>query len=70
MISLRVPEPILVTPAETAVLLKISRSAVYALIRSHQLPSLKIGGLLRVPVAQLLEHVNREIVPQRSETAV
>jgi excisionase family DNA binding protein len=39
--------------SETAELLSISRSTAYRLIRSGQLPSIKLGGIIRVPYDEL-----------------
>jgi excisionase family DNA binding protein len=47
-------------PAETADALGISRSKVYDLIASGQLPSVRIGNSLRVPVTALREWVDRQ----------
>lgn len=55
--------PLLLTPEEVADVLRVGRSRVYDLMRSHQLVSIKIGGSRRVPVAavqrlieELVEH--------------
>lgn len=62
-------EPLLMTPTEAASLLKLSRAKVYELIRLRQLPSIRIGGTIRVPVDALREHVARELTSQASEAA-
>jgi excisionase family DNA binding protein len=37
------------SPAEAAAMLGVSRYTVYRLIRSGQLPSVRVGGQLRLP---------------------
>jgi excisionase family DNA binding protein len=44
---------VLATPDEAACALRVSRSKVYALIRSGALVSVKIGGSRRIPVEAL-----------------
>ena len=44
---------LLMRPAEVVDLLGISRTKVYALIASGELPSMKVGESVRVPVAAL-----------------
>jgi len=46
---------ILLRPSEAAELLGLSRSKVYALLASGELPSVKIGVATRLPVAELRE---------------
>jgi len=47
-------EPILIRPSQAALLLSVSRSTVYELIASGQLPSVKVGDrMIRVPVAAI-----------------
>jgi excisionase family DNA binding protein len=45
---------------EVAMILGISRSKVYELISSGDLPSITIGGCRRVPVAMLREWLQRQ----------
>ena len=45
--------PLLLRVGETAELLSISRSTAYRLIRTGELPSLKVGRIIRVPYDQL-----------------
>ncbi len=44
---------LLLRPAEVAESLGIGRSKVYELISSGRLPSIRIGGSLRVPIDKL-----------------
>lgn len=53
-------ERILFTPTEAAEELRLSRSKVYTLIKTGTIPSIRIGGVLRVPADALREHVARE----------
>lgn len=48
---------ILLRPAEAAQVLGISRSLAYELIRSGQLPAIRIGGRLRVAESDLQRFV-------------
>lgn len=52
-------EKILIRPAEAAEILGIARSRTYALIASGELPSVRIGKSVRVPLAALHEWVDR-----------
>lgn len=54
-------ERILMSPTEAADVLRLSRSKTYELIRIGQLPSIRIGGVLRVPVDAVRERVAREL---------
>lgn len=51
--------PVLLTPEQAAQSLGIGRTAVYALIREGQLPSVKLGRSRRVPYAALVSFVER-----------
>lgn len=46
-------DKILLRPVEAAEAIGVGRSKVYELIASGELPSVKIGGSVRVPVAGL-----------------
>ena len=49
--------PPLLAPREVAVLLNVSRETVYRLIRTGQLPSVRVGGQLRVPRRTLAQRL-------------
>ncbi|MEV0310639.1 helix-turn-helix domain-containing protein [Nonomuraea fuscirosea] len=49
--------PLLYKPEEAAVQLRISRTKVYALLRSGAIRSVKIDGCRRISVAALTEYV-------------
>ena len=48
-------DPLALTIAETARMLGLSRATVYSLTRSGDLPSIKIGRAVRVPINALNE---------------
>ena len=52
---------LLLRPAETAAAIGIGRSKVYELLRSGELPSIRIGGSVRVPVDALRAWIDRQI---------
>lgn len=57
-----VVEPLLLRPGQAADVLSISRTKVYELLKSGELPSVTIGGSIRVPMAGL-----RRWVAERSQ---
>jgi len=46
-------KPLFVRPREAAAMIGAGRSKIYELIASGEIPSVRIGGMLRVPVAAL-----------------
>jgi excisionase family DNA binding protein len=50
-------EPLLLTPEEAGVALRVSRSVVYQLLASGAVVSVKIGGARRIPLAALRAYV-------------
>jgi len=54
-------EPLLLRPSETAQMIGISRSRVYELISSGVLPSIRVGGVVRVPVDALRAWIERQL---------
>ena len=57
-VTLRAPQrgttpPLLLTPAEAAVSLRLARSTIYELMGAGQLPSVRIGRARRIPVQAL-----------------
>lgn len=54
--------PLLLRVSEVAELLSISRSTAYRLIRTGELPSLKVGGITRVPFDRLCNWVAENTV--------
>ena len=53
-------EPWLLRVEEAAELLGISRSSVYNLISTEQLPSIRIAGCRRIPMDQLREWIAQQ----------
>ncbi|MET7764920.1 helix-turn-helix domain-containing protein [Streptomyces sp. NPDC005393] len=51
----------LLTVPEVMARLKIGRSTVYDLIRSHRLVSITVGRARRVPAAALRDFINHQI---------
>ena len=47
---------------EAAAMLAISRTRAYALVQSGVIPSVRLGGTLRVPVRQLREWVEQQVL--------
>jgi excisionase family DNA binding protein len=54
--------PLLLRVGDVAELLSISRSTAYRLIRSGELPSVKVGCIIRVPFDQLCDWVAEHTV--------
>ncbi|GAB1688684.1 helix-turn-helix domain-containing protein [Krasilnikovia sp. M28-CT-15] len=52
-----VVSPVLLHPEQAAQAQAIGRTAVYTLIRSGQLRSVKVGGLRRIPASALADFV-------------
>ena len=53
-------EKLLLRPHEVAQLLDVGRSKVYALIAEGEIPSVRLGGSVRVPTQKLLEWLSRK----------
>jgi excisionase family DNA binding protein len=58
-----IPERLAVTVTEAAKMLSLSRSKIYPLISSGEIPSLKIGTCRRVPVREIESFIERLIEP-------
>jgi excisionase family DNA binding protein len=46
-------EKLFVRPIEAAQMLGISRSKLYEMLAAEQIPSIRMGGVLRIPLAAL-----------------
>ena len=53
---------LLLRPTEAAEAIGVGRSKIYALIASGDLPSIRIGGSVRVPVDELKDWIARRVV--------
>lgn len=51
--------PLVLTPVEAARILGIGRNSIYALLRSKQLRSIRVGTLIKIPRAALEEYLNQ-----------
>lgn len=60
---------VLLTVEEAAVLLGIGRTQMFALIRTRQVESVRIGRLRRIRTAALHDFANRLAAEQNSQTA-
>ena len=52
---------LMLTPAETAVELRISRSKMYGLLREGSLPFIRIGSSIRIPRAALQQWLDQQV---------
>jgi excisionase family DNA binding protein len=50
----------LLTPEEAARTLRVSRSKLYQLARSGQIPTLRVGSVLRIPRRRLEALIERD----------
>jgi excisionase family DNA binding protein len=48
-------------PAEAADVIGVSRAKAYEMIAAGQIPSVKIGGCVRVPVAALQSWIDQQL---------
>ena len=58
-------EKLLVRPVEAAAMLSVSRSSIYELIAAGVVPSVRIGRMIRVPVAAI-----RKLAEQANERSI
>jgi excisionase family DNA binding protein len=57
-------ERMLYKPAEAADAIGVSRARAYELIAAGTIPSIRIGGSIRVPVDALREWINQQLAGQ------
>jgi excisionase family DNA binding protein len=57
-------DKLLLRPIEAAEAIGIGRSKVYELLASGGLPSIRIGGSIRVPLAALQLWIDRQLAEQ------
>ncbi|MGE3273851.1 MAG: helix-turn-helix transcriptional regulator [Vicinamibacterales bacterium] len=55
-------ERLMLRPVEAADAIGVSRSKVYELIAAGEIPSIRVGGCVRVPVAALQEWIASQLV--------
>jgi excisionase family DNA binding protein len=58
------PERLMLRPAEAADAIGVSRARCYELIAQGKIPSIRIGGSIRVPVAALRQWIDKQLVNQ------
>jgi excisionase family DNA binding protein len=54
-------DPILVTPEEVSWLLRLSRSKIYLMLKSGEIPSLKVGRACRIRLLDLEAWTERKL---------
>jgi excisionase family DNA binding protein len=57
-------ETLLLTPSEVAEALALSKTKIYELLSEGTIPSLRIGGSIRVPRETLREWISRRVNEQ------
>lgn len=62
------PTDLMLRPTEAADAIGVSRSKAYELIARGELPSVKVGGCVRVPVDALRQWIDRQLA-DRAATA-
>jgi excisionase family DNA binding protein len=60
-------ETLLLKPQEAADQLRVSRAKTYELIASGAIPSIKVGGSVRVPADALREWIDRKLSEKVNE---
>ena len=63
-------KPLFVKPAEAARLIGCSRTSIYELIQSGEVPAVRFGGMLRIPLVALTkraEDASRGMAPEANE---
>jgi len=61
-------EPIVLRVAEVAPLLGVSRSKAYELVARGEIPSVRIGGSVRVPLAELRTSIAKRVADSSADT--
>jgi excisionase family DNA binding protein len=59
-----IPSRLLLRPAEAADAIGVSRSKAYELIASGAIPSIRLGGSVRVPLDALREWIALQVAQQ------
>ena len=63
-------ERLLYRPAEAAIAIGVSRSRMYELITSGEIPSIRLGGTWRVPVESLRQWIKKQLSAEESAAPV
>jgi excisionase family DNA binding protein len=61
-------DKLMLRPAEAADAIGVSRSKTYELIAAGEIPSVKVGGCVRVPLEALRQWIDRQLA-DRAATA-
>ncbi len=60
------PSPLAVNPAQAAQLIGVTRSTIYLLIASGELPSFTVGRARRIRISDIDEWITRRIAAEAS----
>jgi excisionase family DNA binding protein len=63
-------ERMMLRPAEAADAIGVSRSKAYQLIAEGVIPSVRVGGSVRVPVAALQQWIDRQLTERLHDNAL
>jgi excisionase family DNA binding protein len=61
------PQQVLLTPLEAAAVLRVSRTRLFALMRSRQIRSITLGRIRRIPIEAVHEFVAAQLAAQQEE---
>ena len=61
------PPPLCITPIEAAQLLSIGRTKMYALLKSGEIPSVRVGRKILIPNSKLEAWLHRASTPAHHE---
>jgi len=63
------PEPLLLTPEETAYLLSLELTKVFEMVSAGEIPVTRIAGKVRVPRDKLLQWIEQHTTAARGDAA-
>jgi excisionase family DNA binding protein len=66
---MNVTERLMLRPAEVGDAIGVSRSKAYELIANGVIPSVKVGGCVRVPLAALQSWIDRQMAERAGRPA-
>ena len=55
---------LLLSPEETCAVLGVKRSTLFKMLETHEIPSIKVGRLRKIPSASLAAWVQRQVEEQ------